>query len=70
MGINEFVFIIGYLGDKIEQYISINYPNIQSYFVVQTNGKGTGHAIWLAKDLLKDNEPVFILLGIQLFRLI
>ena len=34
VGINEFVFIIGYLGDKIEQYISINYPNIQSYFVV------------------------------------
>ncbi len=63
VGINEFVFIIGYLGDKIEQYISTNYPDIQSYFVVQTNGKGTGHAIWLAKDLLKDNEPVFIVFG-------
>lgn len=63
VGINEFVFIIGYLGDKIEQYISTNYPNIHSYFVVQTDGKGTGHAIWLAHDLLKDNEPVFIVFG-------
>ncbi len=63
VGINEFVFIIGYLGDKIEQYISVNYPDIRSYFVVQTNGKGTGHALWLAKDLLNDNEPVFIVFG-------
>lgn len=63
VGINEFVFIIGYLGDKIEQYISTNYPEIKSYFVVQTDGKGTGHALWLAQDLLKDNQPVFIVFG-------
>jgi glucose-1-phosphate thymidylyltransferase len=62
-GINEFVFIIGYLGDKIERYISSNYPDIKAFYVVQTDGKGTGHAIWLAKDLLKDNEPVFIVFG-------
>ena len=63
VGIDEFVFIIGYLGDKIEQYISINYPNIRSFFVVQTDGKGTGHALWLAQDILKDNEPVVIVFG-------
>ncbi len=63
VGIDEFIFIIGYLGDKIEQYISINYPNIKSYFVVQTDGKGTGHALWLAKDLLKDESPVLIIFG-------
>jgi len=63
VGINEFVFIIGYLGDKIEQYISINYPQIKAYFVVQADGKGTGHAIWLAQDLLRDDEHVFIVFG-------
>lgn len=62
-GINEFVFIIGYLGDKIEQYVSLNYKDIKSYFVVQTDGKGTGHALWLAKDLLNDKEPVLIVFG-------
>jgi len=62
-GIDEFVFIIGYLGDKIEQYVTLNYPNIKSYFVVQTDGKGTGHAIWLAKDLLNDKEPLLIVFG-------
>jgi len=62
-GINEFIFVIGYLGDKIEQYVSANYPNIKAYFVVQTDGKGTGHAVWLAKDLLNDKVPVFIVFG-------
>ena len=63
VGINEFVFIIGYLGDKIEKYISINYPSIRSFFVVQSDGKGTGHAIWLAKELLNDDESIVIVFG-------
>ena len=62
-GIKEFVFIIGYLGDKIERYITTHYPDIKSYFVVQTDGKGTAHAIWLAKDLLDNREEVLIVFG-------
>ena len=46
-GVNEFVFIIGYLGDKIEEYIQKNYPTITASFIIQTTGKGVGHAIWL-----------------------
>lgn len=62
-GINEFVFIIGYLGDKIEKYIKEVYPDVESSFVVQPDGKGTGQAIWLAKDLLKDGKPIIIIFG-------
>lgn len=62
-GVSEFVFVIGYLGDKIEQFISKNYKEIKSYFVVQTDGKGTGHAIWLARDLIEKDEPVLIVFG-------
>jgi glucose-1-phosphate thymidylyltransferase len=51
------------LGDKIEQYVTTHYHDINCDFVIQTDGKGTGHAIWLAKDLLPDNEPVFIVFG-------
>lgn len=61
-GINDFVFIIGYLGDKIQEYITQNYPNIRTTFVMQTSGKGTGHAIWLAKEAI-DNEPILIVFG-------
>ncbi len=61
-GINDFVFIIGYLGDKIEEYITRNYTEINAEFVIQTTGKGTGHAIWLAKEAIA-NEPVLIIFG-------
>ncbi len=62
-GINEFIFIIGYLGDKIEQYILKQFPNIQAKFVIQTSGKGVGHAIWLAKEHVQPNDEVLIVFG-------
>lgn len=60
-GISEYVFIIGYMGDKIESYITSHYPDIKASFVIQTTGKGTGHAIWLAKDKLSDDELLIVL---------
>ena len=66
-GINDFVFIIGYLGDKIEQYITTQYSDCNSTFVIQTLGKGTGHAIWLARHVLEDDEPILIVLGDTIF---
>jgi glucose-1-phosphate thymidylyltransferase len=60
-GIKEYVFIIGYMGDKIENYIATQYPKITASFVIQTTGKGTGHAIWLAKDKLNDDELLIVL---------
>src|SRR6187551_2819464 len=62
-GIRDFVFIIGYLGDKIEKYISENFADCDCTFVIQTLGKGIGHAIWLARDEIKEDEPVLIVLG-------
>jgi glucose-1-phosphate thymidylyltransferase len=62
-GIRDFVFIIGYLGDKIEQYILQHYPQIKAEFVIQTTGKGVGHAIWLAKDYILQNEEILIVFG-------
>lgn len=66
-GVNEFIFIIGYLGDKIEQYVSQHYKDYKSTFVIQTLGKGIGHAIWLARDQFADDEPVLIVLGDTIF---
>ncbi len=62
-GIHEFIFIIGYLGDKIEQYILTHYPGINAKFVIQTTGKGVGHAIWLAKDFIGANDEILIVFG-------
>lgn len=67
-GFTEFIFIIGYLGDKIEKYITNNYPDIKPYFVVQTKGKGTAHAIWLAQELIHEDDLIFIVFGDTIFK--
>ncbi|MBS1751063.1 MAG: NTP transferase domain-containing protein [Bacteroidetes bacterium] len=61
-GINEFVFIIGYLGDKIQDYVKEQYPNLTCHFVFQNKRQGLGHAIFLTKDIIGSDE-VFIALG-------
>lgn len=66
-GIDDFVFIIGYLGDRIEQYLTENYSQVKLTFVIQTVGKGIGHAIWLAREVINTEEPVFIVLGDTIF---
>jgi len=61
-GINEFVFIVGYLGEKIQDYIRAKYPQLTCHFIYQNERKGTAHAIDLARQIIGDDE-VFIALG-------
>lgn len=61
-GINDFVFVVGYLGEKIQDYINTKYPDLNSHFVYQNIRKGTGHALDLTKQIIGDDE-VFIALG-------
>ena len=60
-GINEFVFIIGYLGEKIQDYVKEKYPDITSHFVQQNERHGTGHAIQLTKDIVGTDEILIVL---------
>jgi len=61
-GINDFIFIVGYLGEKIQDYVKANYPELTCHFVYQNERYGTGHAIDLAKEII-GSEEVFIVLG-------
>lgn len=61
-GISEFIFIIGYLGDKIKDYVTEKYPGLHVHFVNQNERQGIGHAIQLTRDIVGDEE-VFIVLG-------
>ncbi len=63
VGIRDFVFIIGYLGEKIKAYVEQQYPHLNSEFVVQEDRLGSAHAIWTAKDYFKDAKEVFIFFG-------
>jgi glucose-1-phosphate thymidylyltransferase len=61
-GINEFVFIIGYLGDKIQDYVREKYPDLNATFVHQSERHGIGHAILLTRNIV-GNDEMFIVLG-------
>ncbi|HUZ60517.1 MAG TPA: sugar phosphate nucleotidyltransferase [Hanamia sp.] len=61
-GINEFIFIVGYLGEKIQDFIKRKYPELTCHFIFQNEKKGTAHAIDLTKRII-DNDEVFIVLG-------
>lgn len=60
-GVTEFVFVIGYLGEKIQRYIDKTYPQLTCTFVTQNDRRGTGHAIWLTQAAVKDDEVMIVL---------
>jgi glucose-1-phosphate thymidylyltransferase len=66
-GMRDFVFIIGYLGDKVEEYIKATYPGIVTTFVLQEPREGTGHAVWLAREKITDSDELIIALGDTIF---
>ena len=61
-GIHEFVFVVGHLGDKIQDYVKEKYPALNTHFVAQNEREGLGHALSLTKDVV-GNDEIFIVLG-------
>ncbi|MCK9225064.1 MAG: sugar phosphate nucleotidyltransferase [Candidatus Muirbacterium halophilum] len=67
--VSEVVFVVGYLGDQIIDYVKKNY-SFNSQFIIQKERKGLGHAIYLAMQKFSDfEEPVMIMLGDTLFEM-
>ena len=60
-GIKDFVFIIGYLGEKIQDYVKEKYPHLNSHFIQQNERHGTGHAINLTKEIVGTDEVLIVL---------
>ncbi len=63
--VTEYIFIVGYLGDQIEEYVKKNYT-IPARYIEQKELLGQSHAIALAKDHITE-EPVFIIFVDTLF---
>ncbi|MET0244217.1 MAG: sugar phosphate nucleotidyltransferase [Flavitalea sp.] len=61
-GITDFIFIVGYLGDKIQDYIREKYPDLNSEFVHQSDRRGIAHAIQLTRALVGEDE-IYVVLG-------
>jgi len=63
IGVEEFIFVIGYLGEKIKLYLEQAYPNIKKSFVDQEQRLGSAHAIWTAREHIRDADQVIIFFG-------
>mgnify|MGYP001607397741 FL=1 len=58
--ITEVIFVIGYLGDAIKNYFGDFYNGRKIRYVIQEDINGSGAAVHLAKDILKDRFLVMM----------
>ncbi len=66
-GLKEFVFVIGYLGEKVRSFIEEHYPHLHTEFVYQESREGSGHAVWTAHETIEDESEIFIAFGDTIF---
>ena len=59
IGVEEMVFIVGYLRDSVEAWISGHYPNLRAHYVVQEVQDGTAGAVALAEPYI-DEEVLIV----------
>jgi len=57
-GINEIIFVVGYLKEQIKDYVKTKFPDLNASFVVnekyaETN---TGYSLMLVKDFVQDSS--------------
>lgn len=62
-GVTHFVFVIGYLGEKIKEFVEQNYPEMNVTFVQQEEREGLGHAVWSAREAIDLDQDLIIHLG-------
>lgn len=60
-GVHEFIFIIGYLGDKIQDFVKEKYPHLETHFIHQNERLGLGHAVLLSRNIVQEDEMIIVL---------
>jgi len=55
-GINEVIFVLGYLREQIKEYVKTNFPDLNAHFVTNERYEdtNTGYSLMLTKDLIAD----------------
>lgn len=67
-GITHHVFVLGYLGEKIREYVENEYADaITMDFVVQEPRRGLAEAVILCKQQVQDASELIIILGDTIF---
>ena len=65
LGVDEIVFVVGYLRGLIESYVAEAYPSVHAHYVVQEVQDGTAGAVKMAEPYV--NEDILILFPDTLF---
>src|SRR5437867_36631 len=66
LGIEKAVLIVGYLGDRIMDYVRAHHAGLEVEYVDQPERLGLGHAVSLAEPFAGD-RPILIILGDTIF---
>ena len=67
-GINKQIFVVGYLQNKIQEYVIRDYGDqIEAKFVAQEPRMGLAHALWVAKEAVGDEDELIVNLGDTIF---
>ncbi len=56
---SEFIFIVDDNGDVIKDYVERRYK-LNAEYVVQSKQLGPAHAVWLAKEFVKDGDDILV----------
>jgi len=63
---DSYIFITGWLGDQVREYMATAHPELTTRYVVQEELRGQAHAIYLAKEWLEG--PTLIVFVDTLFQ--
>lgn len=64
LDVEEVIFIVGYMGEQIRDYVTANY-RFRSHYVEQKELRGQAHAVYLARKHI--SGPILILLADTIF---
>ena len=57
--VEEVVFIVGYMGDQVQEYVKRDYSHLRACYVEQREMLGQSHALWLAREHVRG--PILVL---------
>jgi len=66
-GINEATIVVGHMSEMIQEFLEATYPDFRVQYVEQEERMGLGHAIYLSRHTIVDDEPLLIILGDTIF---
>lgn len=61
--VDEYILVVGYLGNKIQDYFGSEFNGKKISYVIQDEPMGTFHALSLARKNLKSGERFFVVHG-------